>query len=473
MTLWPRVGFAAFVFLLGLTSASTAQEARVSFRTVPFTTPSATPVFRLDIVESPKRTTGVLAPVPSVTVVDTPIGPRMSNVALKLPSINIGGTAVASQLGDQALPRTFSSSPWAGNLVKRGMRGLGFSTAGATPVSLMVGQLDATSHLTQPDNAPGVVALSMGVTSSKQLSVTPRALVPVGPKTTQTSVGTAIRAEVSRNVSFVSDVGAAGTTQQGWDPLAAAGVIGHWSGAELETNLLRGMSPVGTSDIATVGSLDREIVRGVLRSIPGMTISTQASWSRPASAPPSADTTVGSFGVAYDRLPIGVVTATRQDEDSSLQQIDTTRIEWKHKSAGGIVVRYVEREQMPRDRLQSAVVSKQVELELPRWIERDLRNRLDVRAVLTENPTPGTPTLSSKLSGRFDVVGDFGVIGDTEVGFTGSGPTLRALRLTSKVPLPDRTAVQLVYTYQARGPYVFDNQSFEARLSRSIPLVGW
>ncbi len=86
---------------------------------------------------------------------------------------------------------------------------------------------------------------------------------------------------------------------------------------------------------------------------------------------------------------------------------------------------------------------------------------------------PGTPTLSSKLSGRFDVVGDVGVIGDTEVGLTGSGPTLRTLRLTSKVPLPDRTAVQLVYTYHARGPYVFDNQSFEARLSRSIPLVGW
>jgi len=473
MILWPRASFAAFALLLGFSSASTAQEAQVLLRTAPFTTLSATPVFKVDIVESPKRTTGVPPSVPSVTVVDTPIGPRMSNVALKLPSITIGGTPVASQLGDQALPRTFSSSPWAGNGVKRGMRGLGFSTAGATPVSLQVGQLDATSHLTQPDNAPGVVALSMGVTSSKQFSVTPRALVPVGAKTTQTSVGTAIRADVSRNVSFVSDVGAAGTKQRGWDPLAAAGVLGHWSGAELETNLLRGMSPVGTSDIATVGSLDREIVRGVLRSIPGMTISTQASWSRPTSAPQSADTTVGSFGVAYDRLPIGVLTATRQDEDSSLQQIDTTRIEWRHKSAGGIVVRYVEREQMPRDRLQVAMVSKQVELELPRWIERDLRNRLDVRAVLTENPMPGTPTLSSKLSGRFDVLGDVGVIGDTEVGITGSGPTLQALRLTSKVPLPDRTAVQLVYTYQARGPYVFDNQSFEARLSRSIPLLGW
>jgi hypothetical protein len=78
------------------------------------------------------------------------------------------------------------------------------------------------------------------------------------------------------------------------------------------------------------------------------------------------------------------------------------------------------------------------------------------------------------LSGRFDLVGDVGVSGDTEVGITSSGPSLRALRLTSKVSLLDRTAVQLVYTYQARGLYMpYDYQSFEARLSRSVPLVSW
>ena len=470
MTLCPRVGCAVLALVLGFARASTAQEAQISFRSTPFNGHSATPVFKVDIVDSPKQATAAL---PSVTVVETPLGPRMSNVALKLPLITLGDTAIASQIGDQRLPRSFSSSPWAGNVVMRPMRGLGFSTTGTTPVSVLVGQLDATPRPPQPNDTPGVLALAMGVTPIKEFSLAPRALVPMNSKT-QMSVGTAIRAEVSRHVSFVSDVGAAGTTQHGWDPLAAAGVIGHWSRAELETNVLRGASPVGRSNIATVGSLDREIVRGLVRSIPGMTISTQASWSRPASAPTSADTTVGSIGVAYDRLPIGVLTATYQDEDSWLQQTDTTSIEWRPKPVGGIVVRYTEREQTLHDRLQSAVVSKQVELELPGWIERDVRNRVDVRAVLTENPMPGTPTLSSRLSGRFDVVGDVGVIGDTEVGITSSGPSLRALRLTSKVPVLDRTAVQLVYTYQARGPYMsYDNQSFEARLSRSVPLVSW
>src|SRR4030095_14325563 len=98
---------------------------------------------------------------------------------------------------------------------------------------------------------------------------------------------------------------------------------------------------------------------------------------------------------------------------------------------------------------------------------------LDVGAVLTEKPGRGEPTVSSTLRGRFDVVGDVGITGDTEVGFTSGGPALRALRLASRVPLRDRTAVQLVYIYQAAGPYVFENQSVEARLSRSIPLVNW
>ena len=62
--------------------------------------------------------------------------------------------------------------------------------------------------------------------------------------------------------------------------------------------------------------------------------------------------------------------------------------------------------------------------------------------------------------------------GETEVGFTSGGPMLRAAP-GLELPLLDRTAVQLVYVYQARGQYVFENQSFEARLSRSLPLANW
>src|SRR5262245_31439691 len=193
MTLWQRVGLAALALLLGFARGTAAQEAQVWIAAPP----SATPVFRFDVVESPKQPAPA---VPSVTVVETPSGPRLSNLALKLPPITIADdTVVASQLGDQPLPRTFSSSPWAGTAVRRPMRGLSLSTAGTTPVNFLFGQLDPESRQSSSDTS-GVVALAMGVTSSKELSVTPRALVPVGTATAQSSLGTAIRADVSKHV---------------------------------------------------------------------------------------------------------------------------------------------------------------------------------------------------------------------------------------------------------------------------------
>ena len=94
--------------------------------------------------------------------------------------------------------------------------------------------------------------------------------------------------------------------------------------------------------------------------------------------------------------------------------------------------------------------------------------------MLTDSPMLGTPTVSSKLSARFGIIGDVGVTGDTEIGMSRSGPTVRELRVASKVPVLERTAVQLVYTYQGRGPYsLSENQSFEARLLRSAPIVSW
>jgi hypothetical protein len=94
--------------------------------------------------------------------------------------------------------------------------GLSFSTAGASPVNFLFGQLDATS-LPEPQRGrtPGIVGLSMGVTSTQEFSVTPRALVPVDSNTTPASVGTSIRAEVSPHLSLVTDVGAAGTARHG------------------------------------------------------------------------------------------------------------------------------------------------------------------------------------------------------------------------------------------------------------------
>ena len=94
--------------------------------------------------------------------------------------------------------------------------------------------------------------------------------------------------------------------------------------------------------------------------------------------------------------------------------------------------------------------------------------------MLTDSPMLGTPTVSSKLSGRFGIIGDVGMTGDTEIGMSRSGPTLRELRVASKVPVLERTAVAIrLHVSGSRTVRVVQNQSFEARLLRSAPLVSW
>ena len=53
---------------------------------------------------------------PRCTVTETKDGPQLTNLALPLPALTFGTTAVASRLGDQPLPQTFVSSPLSGDI---------------------------------------------------------------------------------------------------------------------------------------------------------------------------------------------------------------------------------------------------------------------------------------------------------------------------------------------------------------------
>lgn len=463
-----RVGMTALLLQCCVALGAAAQEPQPPPGIGPVLGPGATSLFVVDA-----ELLRPAAESPSLTVTGTEEQRRPWSSMPEPPPLRLGGAPLAPQLGDQALPRTFTASPWAGNAVRRPIRGVSVATTGQTAWNLAFGQLhSASGPPARTADTGGVVAMGVDVTSKNDVTVTSRALVPVGGDARQTSVGTGIRADVTHHLSFTSDVGAAGTAGHGWDPLAAAGVMGHWNGAELETKVVRGTPPAGTPGEATVGSLDREIVRGDVRSLPGVTVSAQASRSRPARTPASTDTTVGSITVASDRLPAGVLVVSTHDEDTRPNRLRTRRVEWR--AAKGVVVRYVRRQQTSRDTPQTSARSQQVELELPGWFERDARNRVNVHAILAENPTSGTPALSSRVSGRFDVAGDVAVTGAAELGVAGDGdPHLRAVRLTSKVRVHRRAELQLFYTYQARDRFVLNGQSFEARLARPLPLATW
>jgi len=359
--------------------------------------------------------------------------------------------------------------------MKKPMRGMSFSTAGATPWTVAIGQLNSGSGALS-SATPSVAALAVSLAPQKGLSVAPRLLVPVGaPDAGQTSIGTAFRAKVNPHISLVSDVGAADTARTGWAPLASAAVSGQWAGTEVETSVLRGAPSQGTTGPAIVGTVDREVARGRLQPLPGLTISAGASWSRPAKLADTSDTKVGSVGVAYEHLPYGNIMATRQTELTSQQALEITRVEWRHAAAGGLTLRYTTTHTTSDATAGTDAASKQlVEVDLPRLSPQRTGGRLNLRAALTASPSAATPAIGSRVSGRVGVYDEIALLGETELGLAGSdgGQLLRALRLTTDVPILPDTSVQLLYTYRAGTPFSFD-RSFEARVSRTINLFRW
>jgi len=359
--------------------------------------------------------------------------------------------------------------------MKKPIRGFSFSTAGTTPWTVAVGQLNSGSGGSAlSSGAPSVAAVAVSLASNKRVAVAPRLLVPVGARDEgQTSIGTAVRAKVIPHISFSSDVGAADTARSGWAPLASAAVSGQWAGTEVETSVLRGAPSRGTTGPAIVGTVDREVARGRVRPLPGLTLSAAASWSRPANSADTPDTKVGSVGVAYEHLPYGNLSATRQTELSSQQALEITRLEWRHAAAGGLTLRYTETHNAAAAPGTDAA-SKLVEVDLPRLTPQRTAGRLNLRAALTANPSSTTPGIGSRVSGRVGVYDEIALFGETELGLAGSdgAQLLRALRVTTDVPILQDTSVQLLYTYRAGTPFSFD-RAFEARVSRTINRLAW
>ena len=468
-----HVGTAAFVLLLlGFPAQTLAQQVNVSFRVAPLGSLSTSPLFTVNVIDAPSRR-GVT--LPSLTVTDTASGPQLANLALALPVMTINRTAVTSRFGDQRLPQTFLVSPLSGGSVRAPMRGVSFSTAGATPWTVSIGQLDTASNTGVPTSSgPSVVALAVNLTPYRRLSVAPRLLVPVRSSDGwHTSIGTAIRADVMPRVAFVSDVGAADGANGGWAPLASAGLLGHWAGTEVETNVLRAAPSLGAQDTATVGSVDRELARARMRPVSGLTLSGLVSRSRPASAR-TGDTTLGSVGVVYDGLPYGQVAATREHELTSSRAWDTSRLEWRHRALRGLTIRYTDKRDANSDSSVTDRASRLFEVDVPSLTPQHVGGRLNLRAALAADPYADGALVSSRVRGRVAVVDDVALVGETELDLArrDGGQWLRALRLTTDVAVMRGTGLQLLCTYRAGVPFSIA-RAFEARIFRTIELSSW
>jgi hypothetical protein len=270
----------------------------------------------------------------------------------------------------------------------------------------------------------------------------------------------------------MTDVAMAGTTDTTWAPLASARLVGRWPRAGIETSVLRGAAaPRAVADKAFVSSRDREALQAQVQPLPGLTLAALTSLSRPVAEPDADGTAAGTLRIAYEGLPTGQLAAVRQRETTAAREAEITSLEWRQRWLGRMAVRYVHQRASDSvlDRVDGA--SSRVEVDLPALAPRSAG--LDLRAALTAGSSSQTaPAVNSRVSCRLGLLDDAALTGETELRLTGSdGQVLRALHVTTEMPVVPAARLQLSYTYLA-GTQSPLGQVFEARILRRFS-VGW
>ena len=468
--LWMGVVAALAAYALMPPILATAQEANISTTVASLGSGTVTSRISLDAVK-PKPATDRGLALPSLTLIDDGSGPRVTNLVLELPFLDLGGASVASRLGDQSLPAVFRAAPLAGSALTSPIHGLTFTTTGTAPLSLSFGQMGTV--LAAGTGSPAFAATAVSFTPSTRLSLTPHVLIPSGSPDAQTTVGTAIRANVVGNLALVTDVGMAETADTPWAPLASARLVGQWPRAGIETSVLRGVAaPRAEVDKAFVSSRDREAVQAQVQPLPGLTLAALTSSSRPAADPDADDTTQGSLRIAYDGFPTGQLAAVRQRETTASRAAEITSLEWRQRGRGRMAVRYVHHKASDSALDGVDEGSSRVEVDLPALAPRSA-GRLDLRAALTAGSSSQTDLgVNSRVSGRLGLLDAAALTGETELGLTGGdGQVLRALRVTTDMPVVPATRLQLSYSYRAGAQFPL-GQIFEARILRRL-RVSW
>jgi hypothetical protein len=273
-------------------------------------------------------------------------------------------------------------------------------------------------------------------------------------------------------LALATDLGMAGTADRTWTPLASARLVGHWPRAGIETSVLRGAaSPPTDVDTAFAISRDRESARAQVQPLADLTLVALTSASRPSADPDADDTILGSFRVAYDGLPTGQLTTVRQRETTASRESELTSLEWRQRGLGRMAVRFVQRRASDSAPDGIDETTSRVELDLPAFGPR-CAGCPDVRAAVTAGSSSLTGAgVKSKVSGRVNLVDNAALSGETELGIAGDGQVLRALRLTTEMPVVPTARLQLSYSYRAGAQFPV-GQVFEARILRRLSL-GW
>ena len=450
--------------------AATAQQAVVSTSVASPGSATATSRINLNTV-APSPGTDRRPTLPFVSLMDNGSGLQVTSLTLELPKVDLGAISVGSRFGDQRLPAIFRAGALAGPALASPVRGAMLTTTGSAPLTLLFERLPVAATRTAPAST-AIAAAALSITPSSRVFVTPQVVIPSGSPDAPTSVGTAVQAQLVGNLSMTTDVGMAGTADSAWAPLASARLVGQWPRAGIETIVLRGSAaPQAAGNTALVASRDREAAQVHVQPLPGLTLTTLTSVSRPSSDPVADDTTLGSLRIAYDGLGSGHVAAVQQRETTASRETDIISLEWRQRGPGQMTVRYVRESAADSSLAEGNTSASRVEVDLPVLAPRSA-GYLDLRAELTAGSVLQTEFgVNSKVSGRV-ALDHAELTGETELGFRGrDGQVSRGLRVTTEMAVVPAIRLQLSYAYSAGTEFPL-GQVFEARLVRRVSL-GW
>ena len=448
-----------------------AQEAVMSTSVASPGSVNATSRITLNTLTPKPSTDGSLA-LPSVSLIDNGSGPRVTSLTLELPKVELGAISIGSRVGDQRLPAVFRAGALAGPALASPARGVSLTTSGSAPLTLLFEEMPARNTRTAPASA-GIAAAAVSFTPNSRVFATPQVVIPIGSPDARTSIGTAVQAQIVENVSLATDLGMAGTADTSWAPLASARLVGQWPRAGIETSVLRGAAaPPTARNAALVSSRDRESAQVHVQPLPGLTLATLASVSRPSSDPVADDTTLESLRIAYDGLDSGQVAAVQQREATASRQTDITSLEWRQRGPSQMTVRYVRESGSDSMLAEGNTSTSRVEVDLPVLTPRSA-GYLDLRAELAAGSlSPTNSGVSSTVSGRVALLENAAFTGETELGLTGKGgQVLRGLRVTTEIAVIPAIRLQFSYAYATATEFPV-GQVFEARLVRRVSL-GW
>jgi len=396
----------------------------------------------------------------------------VTGLTLELPKVDLGAISIGSSVGDQRLPAVFRAGALAGPALASPVRGVTLTTSGSAPLILAFEGMPVAGTRTAPAST-AIAAAAVSFTPNGRVSVTPQVVIPGGSPDAHTTVGTAVHTQIVENLSIATDVGVARAADTSWAPIASARLVGQWPRAGIETTMLRGATaPPTARDTALVASRDRESAQLHVQPLPGLTVATLTSVSRPSKDPVANDTAVESLRIAYDGLGTGHVAAMQQREATASRQTDLTSLEWRQRGPGQMTVRYVRETGSNSAVAEADTSTSRVEVDLPVLAPRSA-GHLDLRAGLAAGSLSENDSgVSSTFSGRVALMDNAALTGETELGLTGGGAqVLRGLRVTTEFAVIPAIRLQLTYAYTARTEFLL-GQVFEARLVRRVSL-GW